>query len=74
METIQINYQPNIKEKLMTFLNSFNANEVEIISNDSFFEENKKILHERLKEIRTGMSNSISIEEYESIVYNENNQ
>lgn len=72
METLQINYQPSIKEKLMTFLNSFDSNEVEIISKDLFFEENKKILHERLKEIRNGNSNSISIEEYEIIVENEN--
>ena len=73
METIQINYQSNIKKKLMNFLNSFDSSEVEIISNNPFFEENKKILHKRLKEIRTGISNSISIEEYESIVDNENN-
>ena len=72
METLQINYQPSIKEKLMTFLNSFDSNEVEIISKDLFFEENKKKLHERLKEIRNGNSNSISIEEYEIIVENEN--
>ncbi len=65
METLQINYQPSIKEKLMTFLNSFDSNEVQIVGQDLFFEANKKILHERLKELRSGKAELISIDEFE---------
>lgn len=72
METLQINYQSNVKEKLMTFLNSFDSNDVKIISVDEVFEKNKKILFERLNEIRNGKSDSISIEDYEIIIENEN--
>ena len=41
METIRIQFQPNIKEKILKLLNTFYQEEVQIIFEDSLFEENK---------------------------------
>ena len=49
----------------MDFLNSFNSSEIKIKSFDPHFEANKKILAERLDELRNGKAELISIEEYE---------
>lgn len=41
VETIRIQFQPNIKEKILKLLNTFYQEEVQIIFEDSLFEENK---------------------------------
>ena len=71
METIKIEFQPNIKDKLMEFLNSFKSDEVHIIEEDKDFLETKKILQHRLDELRQGKSELISIEEYEIMLVKE---
>lgn len=52
METLQINYQPSIKEKLMDFLNSFESNEVEIVQENSSFEKTKKRVQESYRKLK----------------------
>ncbi len=52
METLHINYQPSIKEKLMTFLNSFDSNEVEIVQEKSSFEITKKRVQESYRKLK----------------------
>lgn len=52
METITIKYQPNFKEKLMTFLNSFDSNEVEIVQEKSNFETTKKRVQESYRKLK----------------------
>ncbi len=52
METVIIEYQPNFKEKLMNFLNSFDSNEVKIISDiKEVFEKNKKRVQESYRKL-----------------------
>jgi hypothetical protein len=65
METLQIEFQPSVKEKILEFLNSFSKSELKIVEEDSSFEETKKILNKRLEDLRSGKSDLISIEEYE---------
>lgn len=68
METLHIEFQPNIKERLFEFLNSFSKNEIKIIEEDISFEETKKFLQQRLADLRSNKSELISIEEYENIL------
>jgi hypothetical protein len=70
METIQIEFQPNVRQKLMDFLNTFNSSEIKIKPFDAHFEANKKILVQRLEELRNGKSELIPIEEYELTLEN----
>jgi hypothetical protein len=65
METLQIEFQPSVKEKILEFLNSFSKSELKIVEEDSSFEETKKMLNKRLEDLRSGKSDLISIEEYE---------
>ncbi len=65
METLQIEFQPNIKTQLLEFLNSFSKNDLKIIVEEPTFEETKQLLNKRLEDLRAGKSELISIEEYE---------
>ncbi len=68
METIKIEFQSSVKEKLIEFLNSFSKNELHIIEEDDDFLENKKILQNRLDELRQGKSELVSIQDYEDLL------
>ena len=68
METLHIQFQPSIKEKLLEFLNSFSKNEIKIIEEEISFEETKKNLHQRLNDLKSGKVELISIEDYEKIL------
>ncbi|HOD10469.1 MAG TPA: hypothetical protein PLH25_05260 [Flavobacterium sp.] len=65
MESLHIEFQPKVKEKLLAFLNSFSKNELKIIESEDSFEATKTILQKRLNELRSGKADLISIDEYE---------
>jgi len=65
MESLHIEFQPKVKEKLLAFLNSFSKNELKIIESEDSFEATKTILQQRLNELRSGKADLISIDEYE---------
>ncbi len=65
MESLRIEFQPKVKEKLLEFLNSFSKNELKIVEDKFLFEETKKMLHERLMDINEGKVSFIAIEDYE---------
>jgi hypothetical protein len=71
METIRIQFQANLKSKILELLSSFSENEVQIIQEDPFFEKNKAILEKELEDIESGKSKCISMEELE-LLLNEN--
>ena len=54
METIRIQFQSEIKEKIMKLLNSFSSHELQIIQEDLFYEENKNKLEAELDRIEKG--------------------
>jgi uridine kinase len=68
METIRIQFQANLKSKILELLSSFSENEVQIIQEDPFFEKNKKILEDELKNIENGKSKCISMEEMDLVM------
>jgi hypothetical protein len=71
METIRIQFQANLKSKILELLRSFPENEVQIIQEDPYFEKNKAILQKELEDIESGKSKCISMEEME-LLLNEN--
>ena len=68
MESLHIEFQPKVKEKLLEFLNSFSKNELKIVEDETSFEATKAILHQRLSDLRSGKVDLIAIEDYEKIV------
>lgn len=68
MESLRIEFQPKVKEKLLEFLNSFSKNELKIVDDTTSFEATKTILHQRLSDLKSGKVNLISIDDYEKIV------
>lgn len=68
METIRIQFQPNLKSKILELLSSFSENEVQIIQEDPSFEKNKRILEEELKNIESGKSKCVSMEELDLVM------
>jgi hypothetical protein len=69
METLQIEFQPNVKEKILEFLNSFSKNEVKItqekeqvLEDDAFIAYRDK-LHLEAKKVASGESKLRSLEE-----------
>ncbi|MEO8233995.1 MAG: hypothetical protein ABI549_01155 [Flavobacterium sp.] len=68
METIKIEFQPNIKEKLIEFLNSFSKNELHIIEEDNDFLETKKRLHESYQKLKNGETELYSIDELDAML------
>jgi hypothetical protein len=71
METMQIQFEPKNRNRIIEMLNSFPENEVQIIREDPYFEENKRILHERYQEMKEGKAKFISIEDYEIMLEND---
>lgn len=72
METIKIEFQSNVKEKLIEFLNSFSKSELHIVEEDSqiiedtSFIEYRDRLHLAVKKFESGESKSRSLEELDA--------
>jgi hypothetical protein len=54
METIRLEFQPNIKAKILELLSSFTSDELKIVQEDSEFEKTKKMLQSRINKINDG--------------------
>jgi len=70
METIRIQFQPNVKEKIMSFLESLPKKEVEITIEDSQFEKDKAEVQRQYNEFKNGNCKVYSIEEVEEMIEN----
>lgn len=74
METIKIEFQSNVKEKLIGFLNSFSEGELNIIEEDSSivevksFDEYRDRLHLAAKRIESGESKTYDIDELDAML------
>ena len=70
METIRLEFNPNIKTKILELLSSFSADELKIIKEDEFFdehfEENKRKLDISLAKIKNGTAKFYTIEEVDA--------
>ena len=74
MEALKIEFQPNLKSKIIDLLSTFSPDEVKISSMDidkSFdpnFDENKKMLDEELKKIHNGTAIYYTLDELDTIL------
>ena len=57
MEVIRLEFQPQIKDKILEFLSSFSSEELKIVRLDPFFEENKKTIIRHLKNPKSPVIN-----------------
>jgi hypothetical protein len=63
METIRVQFEPKIKAKLLELLQVFSTEELQIIQEDPFFEQNKKKLVAELAKIENGTAKYSSFDE-----------
>ncbi|MEO8254735.1 MAG: hypothetical protein ABI554_10170 [Flavobacterium sp.] len=66
METIRLEFQPNIKAKILELLSSFSSDELKIVQEDLDFDANKKKLDAALAKIKNGTAESCSLEELDA--------
>ena len=63
MESIRLEFQPNIKAKILELLSSFSSDELKIVSERPTFEEEKRMLQSRIDKINDGTAKFVSFEE-----------
>jgi len=63
METIRLEFQPNIKAKIMELLSSFSSDELKIVSERPTFEDEKRMLQSRIDKINDGTAVYSTFEE-----------
>lgn len=74
METLTIEFQPNLKSKIIDLLSTFSKDEVKISSIDidkSFdpnFDKNKKMLDKSYERFKSGKAKTYTIEEVDLIL------
>ena len=66
METIRLEFQPNIKAKLLELLSSFSSDELKIDQEDVDFDENKRKLDSALAKIKNGTAKFCTLEEVDA--------
>lgn len=74
METIKIEFQSSVKEKLIDFLNSFSKSELHIVNEDSsdsdddYYKDYREMLHLAVKRHEAGESKTYSIDELDAML------
>ncbi len=68
METLKIQFETKNRAKIIEMLSSFPENEVQIVREDSFFEENKKKLHLAYDNLISGKSKLYAIDELDEML------
>ncbi len=68
METLTIEFQPNLKSKILELLSSFSTDEVKVVIEDPNFEENKRKLDISYAKFKSGKEKIYSIEEVDTIL------
>ncbi|OAB29005.1 hypothetical protein SAMN05444395_102243 [Flavobacterium fryxellicola] len=67
METIRLEFNPNIKVKILELLSSFSSDELKIVQEDEDFDENKKKLNIAYNKLKSGTAKFYTIEEADAI-------
>lgn len=68
METIRLEFQPNIKAKLLELLSSFSSDELKIEQEDPDFDENKRKFDIALAKIKNGTAECCSLDELDAFL------
>jgi hypothetical protein len=68
METIRLEFQSNIKAKILELLSSFSSDELKIVQEDPDFDENKRKLDIAYAKLKSGNEKMYSIDEVDAIL------
>lgn len=68
METIRLEFQPNIKAKILELLSSFSSDELKIVQEDPDFDKNKRKLDVAYAKLKSGDEKFYSIDEVDEIL------
>jgi hypothetical protein len=68
METLTIEFQPNIKAKILELLSSFSSDELKIVQEDENFDENKRKFDIAYAKLKSGTEKMYSIDEVDAIL------
>lgn len=68
MEAIILEFQPEIKSKILEFLSTFSADELKIVEDSSYFNEEKKMLQYRIDKISDGSAVYSNFEELDILL------
>ncbi len=68
MEAIRLEFQLEIKAKILEFLSTFSSDELKIVQEDENFIENKRELDASLEKIHNGTAKLYSFEELDAIL------
>lgn len=68
MEAIRLEFQPEIKEKVLKLLSEFSPSELRIIEEDSDFEEGKRKLQNAYDKLKSGNTKLYTFEELDEIL------
>ncbi len=68
MEAIRLEFQPEIKAKILELLSTFSSDELKIVQEDSEFLKNKRELDSSLEKIHNCTAKLYSFEELDAIL------
>ena len=68
MEAIRLEFQPEVKDKILKFLSSFSSDELKITQEDPDFEENRKKVHAAYSKLKNGTAKLYTIEEVDEVL------
>lgn len=68
MESLRLEFQPNIKAKILELLSSFSSDELKIVQEIESFEEEKRKLQACAEEIDNGTAKFVSFEELDQFL------
>jgi len=68
METIRLEFQPNIKAKILELLSSFSSDELKIVQEDPDFDENKRKLEIAYAKLKSGTAKFYTLEEVDAML------
>jgi hypothetical protein len=66
MEIIRLEFQSNIKAKILELLSAFSSDELKIIKEDENFAMNKSMIENELEKIKDGSAEYCTFEELDS--------
>ena len=68
METIRLEFNSNIKDKILELLSSFSSDELKIVTERATFEEEKRMLQSRIDKIDNGTAVYSTFEELDVLL------
>ena len=68
MESLRLEFQPNIKAKILELLSSFSPDELKIVQEDPNFDKNKRKLDIAYAKLKSGTEKMYSIDEVDAIL------